>query len=375
MNCDHTSALHFYDFYFVQSSFPSAILLKRTERFLSGERLISSDPIPTTDSLNRKGVKKVQKPFRKGAARLILGYAAIAFCLPYLALKIAWISGTPVGMLNKSLVADPSMLALNIISFCMDAVAVLLALTFTHGWGLRAPAGPTLFPMWAGTGFLAPIAVSWPIIALAGMLGPDSGQRASSAPALLEPWVPKVVYTLFVGQGLALMTAFILYARARWGALLLAQIGEDKPHRLAIALFGNAASVVAAAVGSLHLLWAAGAPLGLPPLLLQSRDANFYLLHAAFSLAAFSAAAGIVILVNRRGRWPLWFPLSLAWTGSGALFSWGSWLLLGAVAPFSRGFTSWLLTANNVIKTGVGLLIGTLIALLVATPAETASQR
>jgi len=317
----------------------------------------------------------MQKPFRKGAARLIVGYAAIAFSLPYLALKIAWISGAPVGMFDKSLVAAPSMLALNILSFCMDAVAVLLALTFTHGWGLRARAGPTLFPMWVGTGFLAPIAVAWPIIALAETLGLGSGQRASSAPALLEPWVTKMVYTLFVGQGLALMTAFTLYARARWGALLRAQIGEDQPPRPAIALLGNAASVVAAAVGSLHLLWAAGAPLGLPPLLLQSRDANFYLLQATFGLAALAAAAGVVLLVNWRGRLPLWVPLSLAWTGSGAMFSWGSWLLLGAVVALSRGFTSWLLTANNVIKTGAGLLIGALIGSLVAAPTRTASHR
>ena len=75
----------------------------------------------------------MQKPSRKGPARLIVGYAAIAFSLPYLALKIAWISGAPVGMLDKNLVAEPSMLALNILSFCMDVVAVLLALTFTHG--------------------------------------------------------------------------------------------------------------------------------------------------------------------------------------------------------------------------------------------------
>ncbi|HEV2663984.1 MAG TPA: hypothetical protein VG324_03690, partial [Blastocatellia bacterium] len=92
-------------------------------------------------------------------------------------------------------------------------------------------------------------------------------------------------------------------------------------------------------------------------------------------LEALGAAAGIVLLVNRRGRWPLWVPLSLAWTGSGVMFSWGSWLLLAVVSPFSRGFTSWLLTANNVIKTGAGLLIGALISLMVAVPARTASQR
>src|SRR5262245_9926074 len=150
----------------------------------------------------------MEKPTRKGAARLILGYAAIAFSLPYLALKIAWISGAPVGMLDKGLVAQPSMLALNILTFCMDAVAVLLALTFTHGWGLRAPAGPTLFPMWVGTGFLTPIAVAWPTVILAQMLGPGGSHSPSSAPTTLEPWVTKMVYTLFSCQGLALITAF-----------------------------------------------------------------------------------------------------------------------------------------------------------------------
>jgi hypothetical protein len=334
-----------------------------------------SDLVPSNDSPNRRKVIEMQEPVRKGITRLIAGYAAIAFSLPYLALKVAWISGAPVGMPNKSLVAEPSMLAFNILSFCMDAVAVLLALTFTHGWGLRAPAGPTLFPMWVGTGFLAPIAVAWPIIILAQMLGPGSRQRTSSAPAMLDPWVTKMVYTSLACQGLALMMGFILYARARWGARLRTRTGEVQPPRRAITLLGAVASVAAAAAGTLHLLWAAGAPLGLPPLLLQSRDANFILLHATFGLAALGAAVGIVMLVNRRGRWPLWVPLSLAWTGSGAMFSWGAWLLLGAVAGFSRGATSWLLTVNNIIKTGAGLLIGALIGLLVAAPARTASQR
>jgi hypothetical protein len=329
------------------------------------------DSIPPTDGLNRNEIMEMQNPSRKGAVRLIVGYAAITFMLPYLALKIAWISGAPVGFLNKSLVAEPSMFALNILTFFMDVVAVLLALTFTHNWGLRAPALPTLFPMWVATGFLTPIAVAWPLLILAQMLGPGGRQRPSSAPTMLEPWATKTVYTSFACQGLALMTAFILYARARWGASLRAQIGEDQPPRPAIALLGNAASVVAAAAGSLHLLWAAGAPIGLSPLLLQSRDVNFYMLHATFGLAALCAAAGIVLLANRSGRWPLWVPLSLAWTGSGAMFSWGSWLLLAVVSPFSRGVTSLLFTANNVIKIGAGLLIGA----LVAATARTVSQR
>jgi hypothetical protein len=45
------------------------------------------------------------------------------------------------------------------------------------------------------------------------------------------------------------------------------------------------------------------------------------------------------------------------------------------LSQFSRGGASWLLTVNNVIKTGAGLPIGALIGLAVATPARTASQR
>jgi hypothetical protein len=68
--------------------------------------------------------------------------------------------------------------------------------------------------MWVGTGFLAPIAVATPIITLARLLGLDSSQGPSNEAgageqAFLEPWVIKVVYTSFVGQGFSLMTAFI----------------------------------------------------------------------------------------------------------------------------------------------------------------------
>jgi hypothetical protein len=99
------------------------------------------------------------------------------------------------------------------------------------------------------------------------------------------------------------------------------------------------------------------------------------LLDATFGLAALSAAAGTAILVNRLGRGPLWLPLSLAWIGSGAMFSWGAWFLLANVLSFSRVPNSWLLTVNNVIKTVAGLLIGALIGLMIEAPAKAVSQR
>jgi len=314
----------------------------------------------------------MREPDRKGVTRLIAGYAAIVFILPYLAIKIAWISGIPVGMPDKNLVAAPSMLALNILTFFMDAVAILLALTFAHRWGLRAHPWPVLFPMWVGMGFLAPIAVATPITALARMLGLDSSEGSSyeagaGGQSMLEPWGTKMVYTSFVGQGLFLMAAFILYANARWGASLRTRIGDGRPPRPAIALLGNTASVVAAAAGLLHLLWATGTPLGIPQRLLRGQGVNFYLSQTTFGLAALGAATGTVMLVNRLGRWPLWLPLSLAWTGAGAMFSWGSWLLLANALTFSRGESAWLLTVPNIMKTGAGLLIGALIGPLAAS--------
>lgn len=308
---------------------------------------------------------------RTGVTRLIAGYAAIAFILPYVGLKIAWISGAPIGMLDESRVADPRMIAINILTFSMDAVAILLALAFTHGWGLRVRAWLLLFPMWVGTGFLAPLVVAVPMIALARMLGLDPAQRPASgasagAQALVEPWARGVVFTSFVGQGSALMTAFVLYVRARWGELLRLRPGDCQQPRRAIVLFGGAASVIAASVGLLHLLWAAGARLGLPPHLLQNQGANFSLLQATFGLAALGAATGMVMLVRRSSRRPLWLSLGLAWTGASTMFSWGAWLVLGTALKLSSSEGAWLFAATNVISTATGLSIGGLSGLRVA---------
>jgi hypothetical protein len=316
------------------------------------------------------GTASPQEPARRGIARLIPGYTAIIFILPYLAIKIVWIFGVPAGMTNTSLAGDPTMRALNILTFCMDAVAILLALTFTHRWGLRAPGWAVLLPMWVATGFLVPIAIAVPMTTLVTLLGLDSGSRPPTAPASFKPWVFGLVFTSFVGQGLALLTAFILYVRERWGGLMRVRNTNTRQPRPAVVILGNAAFLIAAAVGLLHLLWAAGATLGLPSELLDSRGANFYLLHATFGLTALGAAAGIGMLVNRVGPYPLWVSLSLAWTGAGTMFSWGAWLVLGAVLRLSSSEGVWLWVATNVVKTCAGLLIGVLTGIMVAATAR-----
>src|SRR5262245_55257058 len=130
--------------------------------------------------------------------RQTTGYLAIAFMLPYLALKIAWLTGNSIGFKDASLVSKPGMMVANALSFAMDFVAVGLALTFAHRWGLRVPAWLVLFPMWVATGFLAPTVVIAPIAIIAQV---SASSPAPSTDSMLQPWVGPVVGVSFAGQG------------------------------------------------------------------------------------------------------------------------------------------------------------------------------
>jgi hypothetical protein len=261
------------------------------------------------------------------------------------------------------------MLAINALTFGMDAVAILLALAFTHSWGLRVSPWPLLFPMWVATGFLAPFVITVPALVLSRALRAESAARAASEPSLLEPWVRGVVTLSFVGQGLALAAAFLLYVHARWRSRLRGRTGDGRPLPPGIVVLANAAALLAAATAVPHLLWTAGATFGLPDRVVQSRSSGFYQIHSIFVLAAVAACAGIVTLVNRRGRWPLWLSVGLTWTGAGILFSWGGWLLLAAALRIGRAEGSWVLTLDNVAKLVAGLAIAAVLAM-----AERASE-
>src|SRR4030095_3832671 len=190
-------------------------------------------------------------------ARPIAGYGAIVFMLPYLALKAAWLSGNPIGFVDASLVSKPGMIAANVLSFGMDFAAVGLAVTFNCQWGQRVPAWFVLFPMWVATGFLAPLVVLVPITLLAQMMARDASRSAS---AILEPWVGGVVGASFAGQGAALIVAFLLYMRTRWGDLLESTTVAALPgqtHQVQVIL-ANVAAPMAVASGALHLVWAFG---------------------------------------------------------------------------------------------------------------------
>src|SRR6266508_4962420 len=185
---------------------------------------------------------------RTRALRLIAGYGAIASALPYLALKIVWLSGGSLGATDPTLMRDTSMIALNLATAGMDLVGVALALAFTHQWGQRIPAWLLLPPMWVATGLLARFIIGVPIVVAAGALAPASVPRAVAGP--VQPWVYAVVYTEFAGMGIGLIAAFVLYAKARWAGMLGAPGAVAPPgatHELQVVL-ANTTAIAAIAL-------------------------------------------------------------------------------------------------------------------------------
>jgi len=306
---------------------------------------------------------------RMRVARLVAGYGAIAFMLPYLALKIAWLGGNPIGFNDESLVGESGMIAANAISFAMDFVAVGLALTFTHRWGLRVPAWIVLFPMWVATGFLAPALVIVPIAIISHVM---ASNPSTSTDAMLQPWVGRVVGASFAGQGAALFVAFVLYARTRWAHLLESTTGKavtGLTHPVQ-ALLANVAALMAVAAGGLHLVWALGGTVGLGHRGSSEPADPAYLLNGIWGLMSIAGAAGILMMVHQWGRAPFKLLLACTWIGAGSLFAWGLWTLI-LVLPgitFGRRAAEGMALHNclSLVKFTAGMLIGLVTVLLLA---------
>ncbi len=242
---------------------------------------------------------------RISSARLIVCYAAILGTLPYLTLKTSWVTGGSLGLRDPSIVDSDLMLFANLLTGGMDLVAVVLALAFTYSWGRRIPAPILLFPIWIGTGLLAPIVLNIPAI-VADLSQPQLGDMP------LENWVWAVVYGGFAWQGIMLLTAFVLYARDRWWFVVT---GTARPGKIGAA--GRIGVTAALATAVVHVFWA----FGTAGLASRVMDGVFALL---------SVLAVVSLVTVSRGRF--WPRLVLVWTGAGAMAGWGAWGLFTALS-------------------------------------------
>ena len=135
-----------------------------------------------------------------------------------------------------------------------------------------------------------------------------------------------VVYGGFVVQAVALLIAFILYARVRWAERLRRRMLEPAPGPTPRLLAGaGAAAAVLYAVA--NLAWAAaGESLAAPPNFDTAAQKSLLVSTGLLALAGASAVRQLVHRrsIRRRSESALWWvPLTLAWVGSASTFASG----------------------------------------------------
>ncbi|MCK2221467.1 hypothetical protein MF672_047840 [Actinomadura sp. ATCC 31491] len=255
---------------------------------------------------------------RAGLARVTAGLVAGAAMLPYLTLKVLWLAGRPIGVSDPGLMRESSMIGANAVTFGMEAVGLLLAVALTMRWGLRLPAWLVLLPLWAGTGLLSEVAVTTPLALL------THGGAVFAGGSPVRPWVYLMVYGGFIVQGLALMTAFVLYARERW-PFAFARFPFAGPAAPLHAVVARGVLLVAGVLGAVRLFWAVTGGGG-------GTSAAAGVQNGVKGVFAVGGALALAALV--RGQGPR--RLVAAWLGSGALFANGLYgsLLTVVGGPF-----------------------------------------
>lgn len=277
-------------------------------------------------------------PLQVGTATRILRAVAIVACGPYLAIKVAWVSGSHIGIPAGSSLLDhrTAMILGNLASVLLDSAVVMLALLLTQQWGRRVSAWLLIVPVWVATGLLSPIVLGYPLQLVARLFGGGSAPTSGgSTRPFLDEWVFTAVYTGFIVQALALGALFVSYARSRWGhlwrGLLSATAGQGATGHAQRATAVAAAAALLAPF-ALHVAWASGATIGLTSSRVADRTSDFYALEAAYAVLAMLAIVGLLMIAfPGSSRLPLQLPLSLAFIGPAALACWGAYLMLSGL--------------------------------------------
>ncbi|WP_162907001.1 hypothetical protein [Allorhizocola rhizosphaerae] len=258
--------------------------------------------------------------------RIVAGVLAIVFALPYVVLKILWTAGVGIGVNDPDLLHQPGMVTANAFTGLLEVVGIATAVALIRPWGMRIPAWLLLFPMWVGTGLLAPFVVMVPVAFGADVFYADAVQTDGA----LASWVHPMVYGGFALQAIALFVAFAGYARERWANVLNGRtdaVLAGPTHRLQRLL----ATVVCVMAGASAIIMLAGA-----------FSDTFVQGVAKFvgAAAALSAVAGLLLLVHRvRPGGSHWWAVVLIWLGSAGMFATGGFEVLIAALTLADGDT------------------------------------
>ena len=264
---------------------------------------------------------------------------AVVATVPYLVLKLMWLSGSSVGMAGREGLEEMTstrFVAGNSITVLLMLVAAAFVVALTRPWANRIPAR-LVFVLAAGaTGLLGPILVGLPIgMAVQPVAGGDGGPSEETS---LDPWVFGVVYLGFGLLGLVLAVLMIVHVHDRWGSLI-----SQPPHR------PSWAATVAGALG-LVPFGAAMSYWGLTgPGTNGPQEMDLPAQRAVLAVTGLmSVAAFIVPLLSEPARrWP-----RLAW-----LITW-----TGCCVAALQGPTQILLAQGGIVQPAVAIIA------LLATP-------
>ena len=326
-------------------------------------------------TLKRRVEAKV--PDRVGRLGTAAVWIAAVCCLPYLAFKVLWTLGMPVGIADQSVLDDSGWVAANAFMAVVQLAALGLVLALIRPWARKWPAWLLLFPAWVGTGLLCQVVVGAVLIGLFSPVSQDSSMDTGE----YEPWVFVVVYAGFAGQAAALAIAFACHVRARWGRLLGARTGEVLSPRTArvwswpenhLADVAHVVAVLAVAIAIAFAYGAAGGSFGNS----GAEPDVPWAMHASRAAGAVIAVVGLLGLAGRWGQQTrFWLPAALVWLGSGALAGFdGFWLMLNQLfAMFGTDASEpgWTLTDTALmVKVVIGVLAAAVGALAVTAAAK-----
>lgn len=278
-------------------------------------QLVETQPGRTPTSHDRCG---------PGRLRLVLATIAVLATIPYIVLKILWLSGSSIGLKDPDALAGSAMEAANAITLLMELTAAALAVALVLEVGRRIPAFIVQVPMFVGTGLLGGILVLLPIQPVVSALTtPTSEKVAREAADPIAGWVYAMVYGGFGVLGLSLLTIFALHSWDRWirPGGWTTRVGTWAPTSAR-----QRALTVAHALGMVAICVAE---------LVVAAGARFLPAHSVMALvmSVVAGSALIALAFRRPAAWRGSTALLTVWFGATAVAAWGIFFFIIMVLP------------------------------------------
>ncbi|WP_146615633.1 hypothetical protein [Nonomuraea aridisoli] len=167
---------------------------------------------------------------RSRVLRTTVVIVAVVSCLPYLIFKLAWLSGSTIGITSAEGAAtmnDARHVIGNYLTLVMDLLAIVLAVVLARPVSHRLPAWLLLVPAWGATGLLAPIVLGLPAGLLVQLVtGTDAPVGSGDG---LGGGVFAIIYGGFGVLGCCLAVLVLLHAMDRWRHIFAAGPRPTRP--------------------------------------------------------------------------------------------------------------------------------------------------